>query len=195
MSRLSLIISSTLLAGVLVGTIACTARSQPGPVPPPFRQIAIPSPDNGYDRFSTMIIDSQKELDSFLEPWTGAGWRARGEFADALRAASVDFDRQALVLVRHTERSGSVPVTLSPPVLAGRTLIIEVHRRPVTIGTADMAYYCYAFAVSRQQVQRVEMRVFSGSKETSLAPLTLNPEQAAAQGGAKHAQQQTATTV
>lgn len=158
---------------VLVATTGCSTQARtPGDTVPdatPFRSIPIPERENGYGSFESMLVSSQQEFDALVdEPFPGGGWNARAEFVAALQDANVDFDTEVLALLRHTEGSGSVPVALSEPVIDGRTLIVETRGRPVPIGTADMAFYCYAFAISRSRVDSLEFTQFSGSQNSTI---------------------------
>lgn len=121
---------------------------------------------------------SQKDLDSFLaDPAMQGGWNNRQAFTDALMNAKVDFSKEALVLLRHTEGSGSVKVAFGMPVLKDRTLLCEIQGRPIPPGyggTGDMAYYCFAVAVSKAHVSQVELRATQGGfKARPLAPIVL----------------------
>ena len=143
-----------------------------------FRIIPIPSRENGYSNFASIVFMSQKDLDSFLtDTSTQIGWNNRQEFEDALRNAKLDFSKEALVLLRHTEGSGSVQVEFETPILQDRNLLCEIRGRPVPPGhggTADMAYYCFAVAVSKSHVSQVELQAVEGGfSERRLAPIVL----------------------
>jgi hypothetical protein len=124
------------------------------------------------------VIMSQKDLDSFLTGTsTQIGWNSRQAFEDALRDAKLDFSKEALVLLRHTEGSGSVPVTFETPFLRERALVCEIRGRPIPSGyggTADMAYYCFAVAVSKAHVSEVMLLATEGGfSERRLNPIVL----------------------
>src|SRR5258705_7506719 len=115
-----------------------------------FKIIPIPTRENGYNNFASIVFMSKKDLDSFLtDTSTQLGWNNRQEFEDALLNAKLDFSKEALVLLRHTEGSGSVQVTFETPILQGTNLLCEIRGKPLQGGgTDDMAYYCFAVAVS-----------------------------------------------
>jgi hypothetical protein len=141
-----------------------------------FREIRIPVRDDGYQNFQSMVIMSKEELDSFLkDTLTQIGTGPRQQFEEALVNANVDFSKEALVLLRHTEASGSVQVTFETPVLRGRTLVCEIRGKPFppgSGGTTDMAYYCYAVAVSKAHVDLVELQATEGGvSERRIAPI------------------------
>lgn len=140
-----------------------------------FRIIPIPSRDNAYSNFASIVFMSQGELDSFLAlTATQIGWNNRQEFEDALRNAKLDFTKEALVFLRHSEGSGSVQVTFETPTLQDQTLLCEIRGRPIPSGTADMADYCFAVAVSKSQVSQVELQAIEGGFfERRLAPMLL----------------------
>src|SRR6266403_1956230 len=97
---------------------------------------------------------SKNDLDSFLaDKSTQPGWTNKQEFEDALLNAKLDFSKEALVLLRHNEGSGSIQVTFETPTLQGTRLLCEIRGKPPQgLGTADLASYCFAVAVSKAQV-------------------------------------------
>ena len=130
----------------------------------------------GYSNFESIVLMSQDDLDSFLtDTSTQVGRTNRQEFEDALRNANLDFTREALVLLRHTESSGSVQVVFETPILQDRKLLCEIRGKPLQGGgTADMAYYCFAVAVSKSAVDQVELQAIEGGfSEHRLAPVVL----------------------
>ena len=143
-----------------------------------FRTIPIPKRENGYSNFASVAFVSKAALDSFLaDTSTQIGWNNRQEFGDALLNAKIDFSKEALVLLRHTEGSGSVQVTFETPILKDRHLLCEIRGRPIPPGyggTTDMAYYCFAVAVSKAQVSQVELQAVEGGfSARRLAPIVL----------------------
>src|SRR5687768_15497822 len=97
-----------------------------------FRIISIPTKENGYSNFASIVFMSKKDLDSFLTDTSAqSGWNNRQGFEDALLNAKVDFSKEALVLLRHTEGSGSVKVTFETPVLQERKLLCEIQGKPI----------------------------------------------------------------
>jgi hypothetical protein len=142
-----------------------------------FRIIPIPKREHGYNNFTSIAITSHVDFDSFLRRTSAqTGWNNRKEFADALREAKVDFTKEALVLLRHSESSGSVQVTFETPVLQEKTLICKIHGKAFRTGfggTADMAYYCFAVVVCTLAVNQVELQAVEGGfQERTLAPIT-----------------------
>jgi hypothetical protein len=143
-----------------------------------FRMIPIPNRENGYSNFASIAFMSKDAMDSFLtDTSTQIGWNKRQEFEDALLNAKLDFSKEALVLLRHTEGSGSVQVTFETPILQGRNLLCEIQGKPIPPGyggTADMAYYCFAVAVSKSRVSQVELQAIEGGfSARRLAPIVL----------------------
>jgi hypothetical protein len=142
---------------------------------PSHRTIPIERRENGYGGFDSTVIRSKKELESFLAGLQPRGWSDFAGFEAALRQATPDFSKEALVLLRHTEGSGSWEVIFDPPSLQGRKLTLSAHRKPMppdAVGTADMAYYCFAVAVSKSMVDQVELRASKNSGGADrLAPM------------------------
>jgi hypothetical protein len=141
-----------------------------------FRVIEIQKRENGYSNFETMAITSKDDFETLLREMTPQGWNSRQAFQDTLINANVDFNHEALILLRHDESSGSVQVTFEPPVVQGTTLLTEIRgQRLRGMGTADMAYYCFALAVSKSLVNEVKLKAGSGFPEVrQLPPIVLS---------------------
>jgi hypothetical protein len=165
---MKLFLSSVLLTLVLQAAPLAAQERQA------FRVIPIPNRENGYGNFESIAFNSKAEFEAFL---AGAsrqpGWNSRQAFVDALQNANIDFAREALVLLRHSEGSGSVRVTFETPTLSDRKLVCQIRGKSLTGGgTMDMAYYCFAVVVSRSLVGEVELHaVVGGFKERELAPV------------------------
>ena len=126
------------------------------------RKIQIPEREHGYSNFDSTVITSERDLDAFLKTASkgqGTGWNNRMDFEKALAQANVDFNKEVLVLLRHTEGSGSVQISFRPPRADKTRVICRIDREEPEIGTADMAYYCFAIAVSRSAFTEVELQI------------------------------------
>jgi hypothetical protein len=127
-----------------------------------FRIIPIPKREHGYSNFNSAVIASQNDLDMFLQKDSkrqGMGWNNREDFEKTLARAKIDFNRESLVLLRHTEGSGSVQVNFRKPLFKEKRIICLIDRKEPEMGTADMAYYCFALAVAKTDVTDVELRI------------------------------------
>lgn len=141
-----------------------------------FRVVAIPKRDTGYSNFASVAFTSKADFDAFIKrSATQIGWNNRKEFEEALANAKVDFTREALVLLRHDESSGSVQVAFETPTVKDRKLVCQIRGKPIPPGfggTADMAYYCFAVVVSKSAVTQVELQAVEGGfQERRLAPV------------------------
>lgn len=149
----------------IIGVMACVQPAVTGEQETKkdsFRVITIPDREYGYSNFESTVIRSKTELDSFIEKVSGKGtrgWNNRKDFVDGIITAAVDFENEVLVLVRHTEGSGSVRVALKTTMVKGETLVCTIERKVPEDCTKDMAYYCFALAVSKSVVQEVEMSI------------------------------------
>jgi len=125
------------------------------------RTVDIPFEETGYSHFESTVIRSRDAADRFLNQATAKkdSWNNRVGFNTAIRNARVDFQNEALILLRHTEGSGSIQVQYRKPYLQSKTLICDVQRQVPGICTCDMAYYCAAFVVPIADVETVELRV------------------------------------
>jgi hypothetical protein len=125
-----------------------------------FRLIPIPKREHGYGSMDSVVIRTKGDLAVFLKSIQGqTGWNNRMGFEDAISNAKVNFEKEALVLLRHTEGSGSVQVTFHKPAFRVKKLTCRITRKEPEIGTADMAYYCFALAVSKSAISKVELQV------------------------------------
>lgn len=167
MNKTSLM-SLTAVVFSLVISLAATVHAAP---PEAFKVVPIPKREHGYHNFKSMVIGSQQGLDAFLKSvaqGAAMGWNDGAGVTKALKQAKLDFNQQELVLLRHTEGSGSVQVKFEKPQLKKGTLICKINRKEPEIGTADMAYYCFAVAVTKKDVKSVELHV-PGKKPVVIA--------------------------
>jgi hypothetical protein len=142
---------------------------------PAFRTINIFKRELGYSNFDSMAITSSEDFNAFLEEVSQHGsWNTRQEFVDALRNAKIDFNQEALVLLRQDEGSGSVRVSFETPVLKDKTLVCEIRGEFEGMGTADMAYYCFALVVSKSLVDKVQLNAVSGLSKGILPTIVLS---------------------
>jgi hypothetical protein len=139
-----------------------------------FRTIKIYQRELGYNYFDSMAITTSEDFNAFLaEIPQQIGWNGRQEFIDALINAKIDFNREALVLLRHDEPSGSVIVSFETPVLKEKTLVCEIRGKFSGVGTGDMAYHGFALAVSKSLVNQVELTSVPGFAIAGRRPTTL----------------------
>ena len=144
----------------------------------PFRIIPIPKREHGYDRFESIALLTKNNLDEFLKESAQHAWNNRRDFNAALREANIDFSKEALVLLRHNEGSGSVKVEFKTPILEGKKLLVEIEGIPIPPGyggTGDVASYCMAVVVSKAQVSQVEFHATKGGfKAKRLEPVVFS---------------------
>lgn len=150
--------STTLLVALLMAAspvlnAALAAQSEEDR---PCRKISIPKRDHGYQFLETQVIRTQKELNALLKKKEGS-WNNRKAFKEGLKKGKVDFEKEVLILIPHTETSGSNIVTLEKPSKDGITLECRIIRKPAEFGTEDMAYYCFALAVRKSLIGKVEI--------------------------------------
>ncbi|MDW8343374.1 MAG: hypothetical protein RMM51_02670 [Verrucomicrobiae bacterium] len=126
------------------------------------RIIAIPRRDNGYGNLEATTITSQEQLDAFLTRAAKErelAWQNFEAFQQSLRQAAIDFAREALVILPHTEPSGSISVDLRLLRVEDNRLICQIDRHVPAIGTDDMAYHCFAIVVGQSQVREIEVQI------------------------------------
>jgi len=122
-----------------------------------FRVVDIPRSENGYHNFQSQVLDSQEQFDAFVYlVGMQGGWNDRARFLKTLRDAKTDFAKESLVLVRHTEGSDSVRVSLDGLALWNVTLTCVIRREIPVMLTDMLACYCFAVAVEKGKVKQVE---------------------------------------
>jgi hypothetical protein len=128
-----------------------------------FRFVPIPRQEHGYSNFDSLVIRSAQELDEFFSRKSvaeGIRWNTRDKFEEAIGKSRLDFAKESLVLLRHTEESGSVKVSFGVQLVKSSVLHCSIHRKePPGIGTTDMAYYCFGLAVVKQKIKRIHVCV------------------------------------
>ena len=122
-------------------------------------RIAIPAREHGYSNFESLVISDADSLTNFLLAMTStAGWNNWPRFRDSLVQAQLNFSMERLLLFRHTETSGSIVVTVGQPYTDQAEVVVPIFRDIPSIGTSDMAYYCYGFRVYRE-IPQVRMKI------------------------------------
>ena len=128
-----------------------------------FRTIKIYQTELGYAYFESMAIATSEDFNAFLaEIPNQTGWNGRQEFIDALVNAKIDFNREALVLLRHDEPSGSVQVSFETPVLKDKTLLCETRGKFAVSGFDTVAFHGFALVVSKSLVNQVQFTSVPG---------------------------------
>ncbi|MDP8239031.1 MAG: hypothetical protein P9X24_08065 [Candidatus Hatepunaea meridiana] len=147
----------------------------------PFRIIPIRACENGYSNFKSTVIVSENDLEDFLKKTCMRfGWNNRKDFEETLYNAEVDFHKEALVLLRHSDCSGSITVRIETPVLKSKTLYCRISRNVPLIATCDLVSYCLAIAVDKDAVHKVEFN----NNQNKKVQLTISEEKTVEQTGA-----------
>lgn len=142
---------------------------------PAFRTINIYQRDNGYSYFDSMVITSRQDFNAFLGEVAQQGyWSYKQAFVDALLNAKIDFNQEALVLLRHTEGSASARVSFETPVLKEKTLVCEIRGELQGLGVGVVAFYGFALVVSKSRVDKVQLNATSGSNNQALPTIVFS---------------------
>lgn len=114
-------------------------------------RIHIQEREHGYSNFPTTVITSADSLNNFLNQLLPqSAWNDKQPFLDSLTQAQIDFDSENLLLFRHTEGSGSNIVSVKEPYLEDEIIVIEIKRHIPSVGTCDMANYCFAYRIKKE---------------------------------------------
>jgi hypothetical protein len=162
----------TLALLLIVGCGGGSSSSSSGPSrQDEFRSVATGSElDSRARNVDSQVINSQTELEDFisakeLSHWNSGVFQAdqADPFLKSLREANVNFDREALVLLRHTTpdatRNVSLDLTANPPYIDAKTFVATIQVRPGGGGVAAPITHVIAVAVSRANVNAVRVPV------------------------------------
>jgi len=139
----------------------------------PFRTINVAPSD--FSRFDSMAITTSEDFKAFLEEMSQQPENRGQPFVDALLNAKIDFNREALVFLRHDEGSISARVSFETPVLQDKTLLCEIRGELLGMGLAVVGYHCFALAVSKSLVDKVQLNsvpAHAGSRRTIVLSTT-----------------------
>jgi hypothetical protein len=130
-----------------------------------YRSVAIHS-EHELQKLIQNVKDGMRT--SFDDTGAKGGWLDFWcrDFETGVKAAGLDFTKESLILIPHTEGSGSIDVGLSWPWLRAKTLVCRIWRRVPSARTADMAYHCFALIVPNDKVAHVAVWVRGQHKET-----------------------------
>lgn len=175
--------SAAIPSGISKDALALTPETQKTPETPEspamaFRLVAVPQYDWSYDTISPQVIESQAEMERFLDlPINAArfgpdgfshrlSWRDNVAFRKALQEADINFETEALVLLpyayTYTVNSGGTKVTrvtLDTPVIQGTALVSTLRATIFRGGTATVTPQGFALAVSKAAIKEVRVAV------------------------------------
>ncbi|HEX6648176.1 MAG TPA: hypothetical protein VF075_01510 [Pyrinomonadaceae bacterium] len=140
-----------------------------------FRIINIHPWEMGYNYFDSLAITSSEDFKAFVDEVSRQQyWSDKQGFIDALLQAKVDFNREALVLLRHDSGGGAARVTLEPPALQDKTLLCEIRSEILGASVDDMPFHCFALAVSKSLVNKVQLNSTRGLRESPRPTILLS---------------------
>jgi hypothetical protein len=151
MKRYSIILLALIIlgAGILSSCASSNIHAESLKLPDDMSRLSILAREHGYSNFESMVIINQADLDSFVADVNEQDhWNNKAKFLNDLTSWQIDFSTHNLILYRNTETSGGTVVTLGEPLVENSAVTISVHRGPLG-ATDDMAYYCYAYKVSK----------------------------------------------
>lgn len=124
---------------------------------PAYRAVPIPAEEHGYSRLQSQVVQSAAELAALLaQAEQRNAWNNPAAFKQAIAAAKLDFEREALVLLFDATRSGAEGLVWQKPVLADGVLTCAVKRTNSDAPGADvMGYRGWALRVRRDRVKAV----------------------------------------
>jgi len=113
-------------------------------------KVTIPVQEDGYNNFSTMLITSQKQFNTFVsEIKSQKGWSKKDNFLASLEAQKTDFSKQNLLLYRISKASNSDVLLVHKPKGNKKNITIKIGEESEKTENADIAYYALAYKVSK----------------------------------------------
>jgi len=113
-------------------------------------KVTIPVKEDGYKNFSTMVITSQKQFNTFIsEIKSQKGWSKKENFLDSLKSQQIDFFKQNLLLYRITKASNSDVILVDIPKGDKKNITIKIGIDSKKTEEAKIAYYAIAYRVSK----------------------------------------------
>jgi hypothetical protein len=123
-----------------------------------FRIVNIHQMEGGYRYFDSIAITSAQDFNAFLEEISQQlFWNNRQDFVDALLKANVNFNQEALVLLRYDSGTGAVRVSFENPVLQEKTLLCEIRGEAHGPALGIVSFHCFALVVSKSLVNKVQL--------------------------------------
>jgi hypothetical protein len=114
------------------------------------RRIPIPQREHGYKNFKSRVLRNKEELAAFLKDVAQQEhWNEKAKFLAALNFATIDFDKEELLLIRTTAGSGSMKISLAEPTIVGTDIVFHVVWDLPGAGTKDMNYQCFAVIIPK----------------------------------------------
>ena len=134
------------------------------------REIPIPRREHGYKHFESAVIANDETLADFLKLVAAQpNWNNKEAFVNSLKSAKIDFSTSTLLLIRNTAGSGSIKVSLAPPVRKDDDILFQIAWDVPGTLTMDMAYYCFAVTIPRGTAKSV--RILSPKRPEVVLPL------------------------
>lgn len=153
---------------LLVGCLHSSIASEN----PIFETLKMSNRDHWYSHFKTTVINTPQEYRDFLKS-ASIDPDQPHSFHNTVASLSAWVDTHTMVLIRHTESSGSTKVSFQVSQASPDTLLCKISRippGPCDIGTCDMAYYCFGIMGQRSLIKKVEVFVNDVLSDTILLP-------------------------
>ena len=113
-------------------------------------KIAIPVREQGYSHFKTQMLNSQKELDDFVEKIKlQTNWNKKENFLETLLLKQIDFSNYNLFLYRINMASGSTVLSVDIPLGNRNDITIKIGQDKPSLDTTETAYYALAYKVAK----------------------------------------------
>ncbi len=126
-------------------------------------RITIPVVEEGYKNFSTTLITSQKELNSFLSKVESQqGWQKKENFLKSLNLHKIDFTHYNLLLYRINKASTADVLLVGLPKGDKKTITIKIGIDDTNATQNSISHYAVAYKISKS-ISKIRFK--DGAKE------------------------------
>jgi hypothetical protein len=113
-------------------------------------KVTIPVKEKGYKHFSTMLITSQKQFNTFVsEIKSQKDWSQKENFLDSLEAEKTNFNNQNLLIYRISKASNDDVLLVDKPKGDKTNITIKIGEESEKTDKTDVNYYAIAYKVSK----------------------------------------------
>lgn len=113
-------------------------------------RVPIPIQEKGYSNFSTMVITSQKQFNTFISKiHSQKDWSKKDNFLASLKLEKTDFSKQNLLLYRINRASSSDVLLVDTPKGDKKNITITIGEESEETKKENLSYYALAYKVSK----------------------------------------------
>jgi len=118
------------------------------------RKVPIALSDVGYQNFETQLFSHRETLDHFLSTIkTEKNWQKKENFLESIEVASMDFEKENLLIYRFDEQKGSIVLAVDVPTELNKHLFVHIGKeKPKREVSKEYIPYAVAYIVNKSIV-------------------------------------------